>query len=182
MNRREKQIGVTRRPLVRGRFLVCAVIALALYLECPFRLSVVWGDSMAPTYQPGTVCLLDRGYYLRQPMKNGDVVVAQIGEQVLTKRVYGAPGETLLLLQYPEDGTYEIPPPRLLKQMRPLRGKWPYPVQLVRLTIPPGKCFLVGDNRDASYDSRSFGLVDTEKVMGKMVATVRQEAIRQLGK
>ena len=50
-------------------------------------------------------------------------------------------------------------------------SKWtPY---VTTLAIPSDKCFVVGDNAEKSYDSRAFGLVDADQVIGKMVAPAR---------
>src|SRR4030095_15437610 len=84
-----KEIGLKHHPVVRTQFLVSALIAGALYLECPFRLSVVWGDSMAPTLRDGQVCLLQRDYYRRHKMVKGDIVTVHVGDTVYTKRLYG---------------------------------------------------------------------------------------------
>jgi signal peptidase I len=159
------------RPPVRAPFLVCAVIAIALYFECPFRVSVVWGDSMAPTLHDGQICLLQRDYYRHHPVVKGDIVAVRVGQEIYTKRIFGAPGDALTLISYPEDGTYEIPFPAQEARMRrpAARPRTPYSARLITLAVPPDKCFLVGDNRPASYDSRCFGLVDQGDVLGKVV-------------
>jgi signal peptidase I len=38
--------------------------------------------------------------------------------------------------------------------------------------MPPGKFYVMGDNRDHSVDSRSFGLVDRRQVLGRVVGVI----------
>lgn len=42
-----------------------------------------------------------------------------------------------------------------------------YPFQFTELTVPEGHYFAMGDNRDNSHDSRSFGLIPEDRIVGK---------------
>jgi signal peptidase I len=169
-----------RRPLLRRRYVALALVAVAVYLGCPFRLEVVRGDSMSPTLHNGSVCVLDRSYYAKHAMVAGDVIAFRKGDTVMTKRVYAAPGQVVQLVWFPFDDTYCPPEPSMLSHLRrtsrpDYRTRSNWSPSLVRVVIPPGKCFVVGDNAAVSEDSREFGLVDTSAVIGKMVAPAATE-------
>jgi signal peptidase I len=151
------------------------VVTGGLYAGCPFQLSVVRGDSMSPTLHNGELCLLDRDGFKDRPPKAGDVIVFRRGGEVLTKRVYGAPGETITLIRDRSEGTYEVPRAGQAKRLLHLQ-RWmaardrPLVYRLVKLRIPAGHCFVLGDNRAHSVDSRVFGLVDLGSVIGRMIS------------
>src|SRR5262245_2962633 len=153
--------------------MVLAATACLTYWGCPFRLGIVHGQSMYPTLQNGDVLLLDQNYYRQHPVRAGDIVVLRHGGEYLTKRVFAAAGDRVTLLRFLEDGTYEIPTPTELTKLREAcRHHRGYDGRIVTLQVPPGECFVVGDNRANSYDSRQFGFVPTQDVIGRMVVSM----------
>ena len=167
--------GKSGRTGVRRRWLLLGALTVGLYFLCPFRLSIVHGDSMSPTLRDGELCLLDRSGFKAYGPAVGDVVVFRRGAEVFTKRIYGAPGQTVTLIQDVRDGLYEVPGPRQAERLRRVvrlmarRGR-DFAYRVIELKIPPGSCFVLGDNQNDSVDSRDFGLIDVDSIMGSMVS------------
>ncbi|WP_300161447.1 signal peptidase I [Solidesulfovibrio sp.] len=99
---------------------------------------------------------------------DGDVIVFEFPEDTskdFIKRIIGAPGD---VLEMKDKVVY-----RNGKQLDEPYVKHTDPnIQSRRdnfgpITVPPGKYFAMGDNRDESYDSRFWGFVDKEKIRGK---------------
>lgn len=155
--------------MIRTRFLVAAALTLGVYFGCPFRLNVVRGESMDPTIPNGSLCLLDEKYYQSHPVSRGDIVTFEFDGEVLTKRVLAAPGESIQLIRF-DDGTYEIPRAEYVRRL-PMMTSLNRDIQLVTLRMPLGKCFVVGDNRYVSYDSREFGPLDCGLILGRTLVS-----------
>jgi len=147
-----------------------------MYVGCPFRLGVVKGDSMSPTVTNGSFYLLDRAYYRSHSVQVGDIIVFRHGNDIFTKRVYGAPGETIQLVRYADDGTFEVTTPRWATRVQAMgtlmkRREHRRPAcTVVNMGLPSDRCFVVGDNYTGSCDSRQFGPIDTATILGKVVA------------
>jgi signal peptidase I len=134
----------------------------------PLTLTVVRGHSMEPTLRPGTVSLLDRTYYRFHPLCRGEIVVLRLRGETVIKRVYALPGERLSLLRYDDDTGNELVAPPEAVRLRRLHAVGLLPQsRVVSLTIPPGHCFVLGDNSRVSVDSRDWGPVPMSAVLGR---------------
>jgi signal peptidase I len=160
------------------------VLTLVIYLVIhnfvaqPFE---VEQQSMVPTINPGEYVLIDKISPRFQDYQRGDIVVFQPPEGYgqggvpFIKRVIGLPGDTVSL----ENGRVFVTPPG----GSPVRLDEPYVVRAIdgsaaptlpknadgtrSWTISPGTLFVMGDNRPDSQDSRVFGSVDRELIVGR---------------
>jgi signal peptidase I len=66
---------------------------------------------------------------------------------------------------------YTFPPPGNQMYMAQVQPEWAHEIhkyiQGEELIVPPGKYFAMGDNRDHSSDSRYWGFVDRDAIMGR---------------
>jgi signal peptidase I len=118
--------------------------------------------SMQPTLYAGNFVVVNKiSYKFGQP-KRGDIIVFRYppdpAQDPYIKRVIGLPGEIVAI----RDGRVyingtKIPEPYLSAQTNQ-GGEW---------TVPQDALFVMGDNRNNSSDSRSWGFVPLENVIGK---------------
>jgi len=147
--------------------------------------------SMRPTIIPGDCVLVNRiGARLGRPLQRDEILVFRYPlnhREDYVKRVAGVPGDRLHLLhkQLYRNGapvnepyvmhmsTFEDP----YRDNFPAVATTPLPqpaVQMLNdsvtageLVVPPGKYFVLGDNRDDSSDSRYWGFVDSSEIIGR---------------
>ncbi len=108
---------------------------------------------------------------LRTPQR-GDIIVFVFPEDTskdFIKRVIGVPGDVVEVRQ---KTVYVNGKPLEEGYARFVEGADPEGLVRARddmsaVQVPPGKYFVMGDNRDRSYDSRFWGFVDEEAVIGK---------------
>jgi signal peptidase I len=162
---------------VRGLLSWVAVIVVALLVSFGLRLFVVesfWipSPSMEPTLHGCHGCnndrvLVDKVSYRLHPIRRGDVVVFDRPKEVvdpdkyLIKRVIGIPGDTVS----GHDGKVWIDNRPLSEPY--LNSKCGRPPPFRATTVPPGRVFVLGDNRCDSFDSRLFGSIPTSTVVGR---------------
>ena len=119
--------------------------------------------SMLPTLPPGSYFLINKYMYRFSPPRRGDIVMVRPPTHhrwYYVKRVVGLSGELL-----------EIKDGRVFVDGHSLKESYAhgptYPNMKPR-RIPEGSCFLMGDNRPDSEDSRQFGPVPLERIEGKI--------------
>jgi signal peptidase I len=136
------------------------VIALIINLFLA-QATQVLGQSMEPNLHSTQRVVVEKvTYRFFHGPRRGDIVVIALPEQseMLIKRVVGLPGESI-----------ELRSGRVYIDGKPLDEPWtvnPGGGSYGPHTIPPLHVFVMGDNRGASNDSRNFGPVAIEHVVG----------------
>ena len=136
------------------------VIALVINLFLA-QATQVLGQSMEPNLHSTQRVVVEKvTYRFFHGPRRGDIVVIALPEQseMLIKRVVGLPGETI-----------EVRSGNVYIDNEPLDESWtvnPGGGSYGPRTIPPLHVFVLGDNRGASNDSRSFGPVAIEHIVG----------------
>ena len=134
-----------------------------------FFLCRVQQTSMEETLLPNEVLIGKRGTLEAKDIKRGDIVVfwGTVGEQktFLIKRVIGLPGEHLTIKDkkvYINNSETPLNEPYAIKDMDGRKFNFE------NLDIPLDSVFLMGDNRPISLDSRVFGPVKINEILGKV--------------
>jgi len=136
----------------------------------PWRIGIVDGHSMDPTLHTGQVVAVDRAFYQRHPLSVGDVVFFRGEDGVYVKRIYAVAGQTVYLLD-PESGAgSELIPidPAMARRITAERRE-NRPGKVRRVLVPDGTFFALGDALWNSEDSRDFGPVPVEKIVGRVL-------------
>ncbi len=158
---------MTRAP-VRVIVTVLAVVAVLVVLLVtalePLR---VTSQSMSPTLDTGDQVLVDKLTGRWRAPAVGDVVVYRdpVGERLVVKRVVALAGQTVGI----EDGELVVDSTvRHEPQVDVSRIDSTY---FGPVTVPPGAVFVLGDNRAESIDSRTYGPIPVDDLVGRVVLT-----------
>jgi len=128
---------------------------------------VVQGRSMAPTLEDGEHYILNRWiYYCREPQRGDLVVLRDPGHQDLAvKRIIAIPCESVEVKQ----GAIFVNGNRLIEPYLPL-GTRTFALDQRDQIVMMGKrqYFVLGDNRSNSEDSRCYGAVRRDQIIGSL--------------
>ncbi|WP_299026711.1 signal peptidase I [uncultured Thermanaerothrix sp.] len=139
------------------------VLALLLYFVIDTFIARVRVEniSMQPTLKPGEFVIVNKVAYRTGQVRRGDVIVFRYPmnpREDYIKRVIGLPGDHIEI----KDGKVFVNGQALeepyVAASPSYNGVW---------DVPPGQLFVLGDNRNQSSDSHSWGFVPIENVVGK---------------
>ena len=127
--------------------IIASVVAIFV-VTFLLQISRVEGVSMQPTLRGGEYTLVNKITYRRSPPRRGDVVVFEAPNDPRVdyiKRVIALPGETVEV----RGGTVRVNGAPLDERYSVEQPDY----ELPKLTVPDGHLFVLGDNRNRSYDS-----------------------------
>ncbi|MBE9509161.1 MAG: signal peptidase I [Chloroflexi bacterium] len=142
---------------------IIPAVAIALVINLFLaQATQVLGQSMEPNLHTSQRVVVEKVTYrfLHGP-RRGDIVVIDLPGQteMLIKRVMGLPGETIEV----RGGEVYIDGEKVEEDWTTRQGGGNYGPK----TIPPLHVFVMGDNRGASNDSRNFGPVHIDHIVGQ---------------
>lgn len=148
---------MSKRSLI---LMFVGLISLLIMFLQPFKLVVVLGPSMEPTYKNGQILLAKRS----SDFKVGDVVVVRLDDgSIIIKRIAFV-GDQFVYnrLNTSTQDVELIYGPNIYDQLE--KNYHTYKVK-----IPKNHYYLLGDNWDNSEDSRIFGTVEKVQILYKVI-------------
>lgn len=152
-----------KEVIVFTSILVLVTLPIRMYIAQPFLVS---GASMEPTFDTGDYLIVDQVTYRLTDPKRGDVVIFRYPEdpsKFFIKRIIGLPGEKVNI----RNG--EVTVTTLSGQEIEINE--PYVFKIHKTTsstqLSDDEYFVMGDNRISSADSRTWGPLKEDLLIGR---------------
>jgi len=151
-----------------SEYVKAAIIALGLallirtYVVQAFKIP---SESMVRTLLVGDHLLVNKMVYMFGDPERGDIIVFRYPmdqSRDFVKRVVGLPGETVRVA-----GEKVFINGKLLDEPYAIYDRGGIGGDFGPVKVPAGHLFMMGDNRDNSQDSRVWGMLDVNLILGK---------------
>lgn len=137
-------------------------------------------ESMSPTLEVGSYIYVDRLAYKKEPVQLNDIVVFKSWknpDNKYVKRVVGLPGDTIdihygNLVRNGRNESSNFMTYGVTNKIGKIEGEEASQEVVYPLTLGEGEYFVLGDNRENSLDSRVFGVLKEENIIGKYEFTL----------
>jgi len=155
-------------------FEIFKIVLLALIVVIPIRYFIfqpfiVKGVSMEPNFKNGDYLIIDEISYRFKEPKRGEVVIFKYPQNPshrFIKRIIGLPNETIEIegakIIILKNGKEEV-----LNEMDYL--SFQFYLGKMEVNLKGNEYFVLGDNRDVSFDSREWGILPREYIIGKAI-------------
>ena len=146
--------------------LVSAAVYATLIVTFGFQVARVEGQSMVPTLEDQDRLIVNKLAYRIHDPEVGDVVMLlypEDPEKSFVKRIVAGPTDSIRSIDgrvYRND--LPIPDDFIPEEYRMANDTWN------TVVVPPGYYYVMGDHRNNSSDSRSWGMVPKKYILGKV--------------
>ena len=148
------------KPLLPYIIIIAVVLFIKAFIVTPIKVN---GESMYPTLEEGDIMILNKtAYYFNKP-KRFDIVVVDMPDEYLIKRVIGLPGEHI---EY-KNNTLYVDGKKIEENFKHGKTDDFNIKELGSDTVPSGYYLVLGDNRGNSLDSRELGFMKEEQLLGR---------------
>lgn len=145
-----------------SKYIIVIIFALLFFIFV-MGLQQVIGPSMNPTLNEGDIIITNKFIYRFKSIERNDVVVISQDEKYMIKRIVGLPGETV---EYQNNDV--LINGKAYKETFTNSETEDFTIQdLGYDVIPEDRYLVLGDNRENSLDSRTFGLISKNQIIGK---------------
>lgn len=137
-------------------FVVFAFLIVTCFILLNFKIEIISGQSMAPTLSSGQVAIVNKNV---DKYQENDIVVFNTETYgVCVKRIVGVEGDTI-----------KITNNKVFKNNIEIPSYENIGYEDAEYTLKNNEYFVVGDNSRASIDSRNYGVICYDDIIGKVI-------------
>lgn len=165
----KEKMGMFSRSFFESiQVIVIALLVVVIIYMFIGSFNIVDGDSMEPNFESKELIISEKITTNFGTLQRGDVIVfaSPIGKDFI-KRIIGMPGEKIKIMNGQIYINGNLLNERYLSDSNKFFSGGTYLKDGDEQIIPDNNYFCMGDNRNASYDSRAIGPVDKSKIKGK---------------